>query len=449
MQVTVESAKPSRKKIQIEVEPERIKKKKDEIVREIRKTASIKGFRKGKVPKEIILKTYKNDIENDLKRELMIEAYEFAIQDNKIETVADPAFTNVEFDEEKGLSFVATVDVKPEIDLKEYKGIEITAKPIGITEEDINKVLDQLRDAFATLEEKEDGTLENGDIAVIDIKTFTKDTHYPIKEFGGENLHVELGKKQLIEEIENNLEGMKIGETKNIEASFDENYPLRALKGKNVVFEVTLKSIKQKKLPELNDDFAQKVNKEFKTFEDLLNDVKERLNKNKEAEEKERQKDELLDKLLEQYDFELPESLVNQEANQMIMDYVKNMYYMGIDISADEFKPQALREKFEPEAKKRVKATFILLEIAKKENIDVSSEEINEVISQHANAQRKSFEELYKEYQEKNVLPLIQMEILGDKALDFLYKNAKIVDEKEENKQGQQKKEDKTEEIQK
>ncbi len=449
MQVTVENAKPSRKKIQIEVEPEKIKKKKDEIVREIRKTASIKGFRKGKVPKEIILKTYKNDIENDLKRELMIEAYEFAIQDNKIETVSDPAFTNVEFDEEKGLSFVATVDVKPEIDLKEYKGIEITAKPIEITEEDINKVLDQLRDAFATLEEKEDGTLENGDIAVIDIKTFTKDTHYPIKEFGGENLHVELGKKQLIEEIENNLEGMKIGETKNIEASFDENYPLRVLKGKDVVFEVTLKSIKQKKLPELNDDFAQKVNKEFKTFEDLLNDVKERLKKNKEAEEKERQKDELLDKLLEQYDFELPESLVNQEANQMIMDYVKNMYYMGIDISADEFKPQALREKFEPEAKKRVKATFILLEIAKKENIDVSSEEINEVVAQHANAQRKSFEDLYKEYQEKNVLPLIQMEILGDKALDFLYENAKIVDEKEENKQEQQEKEDKTEETQK
>ncbi len=447
MQVTVENAKPSKRRIQIEVEPEKIKKKKDEIVRKIRKTASIKGFRKGKVPKEIILKAYKDDIENDLKRELMIEAYEFVIQDNKIETVSDPAFTNVELNEEKGLSFIATVDVKPEIDLKEYKDIEITEKPIEITEEDINKVLDQLRDAFATLEEKEGGTLENGNIAVIDIKTFTKETHYPIKEFGGENLHVELGKKQLVEEIESNLEGMKVGETKNIEASFDKDYPLRALKGKDVVFEITLKSIEQKKIPELNDDFAQKVNKEFKTFEDLLSDVKKRLEKNKEIEEKERQKDELLDKLLEQYDFELPESLVNQETNQMIMDYIKNMYYMGIDVSSDEFKPQALREKFEPEAKKRVKATFILLEIAKKENIDVSSEEINEVVSQHANAQRKSFEDLYKEYQQNNVLPLIQMEILGNKALDFLYENAKI---DKENKQEQKQEEGtKTEEAQK
>jgi len=443
VQVTVEDAKPSKKKLEIKVEPERIKEKKDEIVKEIRKTAKIRGFRKGKVPKELILRTYRNEIENDLKRELMAEAFEFAVQDKKIETVSDPVFTNVKFDENEGLSFTATVDVKPEFELKEYKGIEVKAKPIEVKEEDIENVLNQLKDAFATLEEKENGVLEEGDIAVLDIKTFTKDTNYPINDFGGENLNVEIGKKQLIEEIEKEIIGMKAGETKRIEASFGDDYPLRALKGKSVVFEVKLKSIKRKKLPELNDEFAQKINKEFKTYEDLLNDIKERLKKNKEIEEKERQKDEILEKLLEQHDFELPESLVNQETNQMIMEYVKNMYYMGVDVSADQFKPQTLREKFEPEAKRRVKATFILLEIAKKEGLDVSSEEINQVISQHANAQRKSFEELYREYQEKNVLPLIQMEILGDKALDFVYENAKIIEETESDKK--EYKEEKTE----
>ncbi len=443
VQVTVEDAKPSKKKLEIKVEPERIKEKKNEIVKEIRKTAKIKGFRKGKVPTEIILRTYKNEIENDLKRDLMLEAFEFAVQDKKIETVSDPVFTNVKFDESEGLSFTATVDVKPEFELKEYKGIEVKAKPIKVKEEDVENVLNQLRDAFATLEEKEDGVLEEGDIAVLDIKTFTKETNYPINEFGGENLNVEIGKKQLIEEIEKEIIGMKAGETKRIEASFSDDYPLRALKGKNVVFEVKLKSVKRKKLPELNDEFAQKINKEFKTYEDLLKDIKERLKKNKELEEKERQKDEILEKLLEEHEFELPESLVNQETNQMIMDYVKNMYYMGVDVSTDDFKPQVLREKFEPEARRRVKATFILLEIAKKEGLDVSSEEINQVISQHANAQRKPFEELYKEYQEKNILPLIQMEILGDKALDFVYENAKIVEETENNKK--EDKEEKTE----
>ena len=441
IEVAVEDAKPSRKKLQIKVKPEKVKQKKDEIVNDFRKSVNIKGFRKGKVPKEIILRTYKEDIIENTKRELIAEAYEFAIQDNKIETVADPVFTEINYDEEKGLSFTATVDVKPEFELKEYKGIEIEAKPVEITEEDINKVIEQLREAFATLEDKEDGVFEEGDIGIIDIKTFTKDTHYPINDFGGENLPAELGKKQLIEEIESQLAGMKVGETKKIEASFDKDYPLRALKGRDVVFEVTLKSLKQKKLPELDDEFAKKINKEFKTYNDLVEDIKKRLKENKELEEIERQKNAILDKLLEEYDFDLPPSLVGQETNQMIMEYVKNMYYAGVDVSSDDFKPQALREKFEPEAKRRVKATFILLEIAKKEGIDVSSEEINEVISQHANANRKTFDEMYKEYQEKGVLPLIQMEILGDKALDFVYENAKIIkpEEKKESKEEENK----------
>ncbi|WP_198014776.1 trigger factor [Hippea sp. KM1] len=435
MEVAVEDVKPSRKKIHIKVEPERIEKKKEEIVSELRKTVRIKGFRKGKVPKEIILRNYKKDIEDNTKRELMSEAYEFAIQDNKIETVADPVFTDVVFDQE-GLSFTAMVDVKPSFELKEYKGIKIEAKPIEITEEDINKVLDQLREAFATLEDKEGDTFEEGDIGIIDIKTFTKETHYPINDFGGENLPVELGKKQLIEEIEDQLKGMKVGETKKIEASFDKDYPLRALKGKDVVFEVKLKSLKQKKLPEVDDEFAQKINKQFKTVEDLKKDIEDRLKENKEREEIDRQKDEILKKLLDEYEFDLPESLVNQETNQMIMEYVKEMYYMGADVSSDEFKPQKLREKFEPEARKRVKSTFILLEIAKKEGIDVSSEEINQVIAQDANARRMNFEDLYKEYQEKGLIPIIQMEILGDKALDLLHKNAQIIEpNKEESKE--------------
>ncbi len=435
VEVAVEDVKPSRKKIHIKVEPERIEKKKEEIVSELRKTVRIKGFRKGKVPKEIILRNYKKDIEDNTKRELMSEAYEFAIQDNKIETVADPVFTDVVFDQE-GLSFTAMVDVKPSFELKEYKGIKIEAKPIEITEEDINKVLDQLREAFATLEDKEGDTFEEGDIGIIDIKTFTKETHYPINDFGGENLPVELGKKQLIEEIEDQLKGMKVGETKKIEASFDKDYPLRALKGKDVVFEVKLKSLKQKKLPEVDDEFAQKINKQFKTVEDLKKDIEDRLKENKEREEIDRQKDEILKKLLDEYEFDLPESLVNQETNQMIMEYVKEMYYMGADVSSDEFKPQKLREKFEPEARKRVKSTFILLEIAKKEGIDVSSEEINQVIAQDANARRMNFEDLYKEYQEKGLIPIIQMEILGDKALDLLHKNAQIIEpNKEESKE--------------
>ncbi len=151
---------------------------------------------------------------------------------------------------------------------------------------------------------------------------------------------------------------------------------------------------------------------------------------NKEAEEKERQKEEILNKLLDEYDFDLPESLVNQETNQMMMEYVQNAYYMGADINSDEFKPQNLRKRFENDAYRRVKATFLLLAIAEKENLDVTGEEIKNVIAQDANARNTTFEELYKEYQSKNMIPIVKMDILGDKALELLHKNAKIVEEK-------------------
>ncbi len=429
--VEIEDVKPSAKKIHIEVPGEYVKKKKDALVSQLKKTISLKGFRKGKVPKALIEQTYKEDIEENLKRDLTKEAYEFVVQDKKLKPVADAAFTSIELKEDLALSFDVTVDVRPEFELKDYKNIEIEKRPVTVTEEEINKALEQLREAFATLEDKDTGAEEN-DVAVINLKTFTKDTHYPIKEFSAENMYVELGKKQLIEEIEQGIYGMKPGEKKSIEASFDDNYPLRALKGKDVVFEVELVSLKRKKIPELNDEFAKKINKNFNTVSDLTEDVKKKLKENKEKEEIAREKEVLLEKLLEQYDFELPQTLVNQETNQMIMEYVKNMYYMGADVSSDEFKPAVLREKFEPEARRRVKATFILLKIAENEKIDVSSEEIKEAIAKEANSLRKSFEELYKEYQEKGLLPLVEMDILGEKALDAVYKQAKIVEKSPE-----------------
>ena len=431
VKVEVENVKPSSKKLHIEVPVEKVKEKREKIISHLKKTVNLRGFRKGKVPKNVIEQTYKKEIDEDTQRELIAEAYEFAIQDNKIKTVSEPAFSAIEYANDKPLKFDVTVDVKPEIELKEYKGIEVEKKVVKVTEEDINKTINQLRDAFAELEDKE-GTAEEGDIAIVDIKTFDSQTNYPIKDFTGENLYIEVGKKQLLEEIEKEIYTMKSGESKEVEASFDNDYPLRALKGKTVKFEITLKSLKAKKLPELNEEFAKKINKDFKSLDDLKADIEKRLLENKEKEEKERQKDALLNKILEEYDFELPMSLVNQETNQMMVEYVKNMYYMGADINSDEYKPQNLRKKFEKEAQKRVKATFVLLAIAEKEGLDVSSEEINKAIAQDANAKNTTFEELYKEYQEKGLLPVVQMDILGDKALELVYENAKIIEAKPE-----------------
>ena len=428
--ITVEDAKPSKKKLHIEIPTEDVLKKEAEIVGNIRKTANIKGFRKGKVPKDIIMKTYKKDIEEDTKRELMNVAYEFAVSEYKLNPVSNPVFTSVLYEENKPFSFDASVDVKPQFELKEYKHIPVTKESLKVTQDEIEKAIKQLQEAFSSLEDK-NGVVEDEDIVVLSINSIDKKTNNPIKEFSGENLYVEMGKKQLIEEIEKEIYGTKAGDEKIFDVKFNNDYPLRFIKGKDITFDVKIKSVKRKVPPELNDEFAQKVNKEFKTFDDLKKDVETKLLENKKNLEKNRQKDEIVKYLLNEYDFELPESLVNQEANNIMVEYVKNMYYAGADVNAEEYKPANLRKRFLPEATKRVKSTFILLAIGDKEKIDVSSDEIKKAISDEAVARKTSFENLYKEYEEKNLLPIIEMDILGDKVLDFLYENRSIVEKKE------------------
>ncbi len=433
IKVTIEDMKPSKKKLHIEVPVEKVEEKKDKIISALKKSAKIKGFRKGKVPKDVIIKTYKKDIDEDTQRELVSEAYDFAISDNKLQPVSELAVTNVVFEDGKPFSFDVLIDVKPEFELKEYKNIEIEKEDIEITKEEKDNVLNQIVEAFSALEEKKgDKGAEEGDVFVLDIETINKDDGTQIKELTGKNIYGELGKKLLIEEIEKEIYGMKQSETKEVEVSFDKDYPLRYLKGKNVKFKITLTSLKTKIPPELNDEFATKVNKEFKTVDDLMKDIENRLKKNKEFLEIERQKDAIVEKFIKDYDFELPETLVNQEVNSMMVEYVKDMYYKGADVNSEEYKPQNLRGKFEENARKRVKTTFILLKIAEKENIDVSNDEIKDFIAKEAASKNMKFDDLYKEYQEKNLLPIIQMDILGDKTLDFLLKEAKLVEPKKE-----------------
>jgi len=224
---------------------------------------------------------------------------------------------------------------------------------------------------------------------------------------------------------------MKENDEKTITVTFPSEHSVKAIAGKQVELSITLKGVKKVIEPELNDELAQKINKDFKTLNDLVEDIKKRLLENKRLQEIDRQKEELLENLLNLHEFELPETVVSKETSNLIMNFVKDAYYKGIDLKQDEYKPTKLRERFEPEAIKRVKATFLLLEIAEKENIDVSGEEIRNAIEKEAIMNGKNFEQLYKEYEEKGMLQLIKVDLLSDKVLDFLLENASI--EKEDN----------------
>lgn len=426
----VEKVQPSKRKMFIKVPIEKVQKTKEDFVNHLKKTVNIKGFRKGKVPREIILKNYGKDIDEDMKRELLEEGYRFCISENNFSVVSEPVFLNVKDFSEDGFYFEVEVEVKPEIELKEYKGIKITQKTYEVTQEDIDKSLKQLKSAFSSLEDTQEKAQENN-VVVFDIKAKDMQTNEELKDLSGVNLYAQLSANQLTPEIEKEIVGMAENEEKTVEITFPKEHSLKSIAGKTVELTISIKSVKKVIEPELNDELAKKINKDFQNLDDLIEDIKKRLLENKRLQEKERQKEELLENLLKIHDFELPETVVSKETSNLIMEFVKDAYYRGIDLKQDEYKPAKLRERFEPEAIKRVKATFLLLEIADKENMDVSGQEIKDAIEKEANISGKNFEQLYKEYEEKGMLPLIKVDLLSDKVLDFLLENASI--EKEEN----------------
>ncbi|MGC8790974.1 MAG: trigger factor, partial [Desulfurella sp.] len=348
-EVKVEKVQPSKRKMFIKVPIQKVQKTKEDIINHLKKTVNIKGFRKGKVPKEIILKNYGKDIDENVKRDLLEEGYRFCVSENNLSVVSDPIFLNVKDFNEEGFYFEVEVEVKPDIELKEYKGIKVSQKPYEVSQEDIDKSIKQLKSAFSSLEDSHEEAKLN-DVVVFDIKAKDVQTGEEIKDLTGKDLYVQLGTNQLISEVENAIVGMKENDKKTITVTFPQEHSIKSIAGKQVELTITLKNIKKVIEPELNDEFAQKINKDFKTVNDLIEDIKKRLAENKRLQEIERQKEEILEKLLDSHDFELPQTVVSKETSNLIMDFVKNAYYRGIDLKQEEYKPAKLRERFEPEA---------------------------------------------------------------------------------------------------
>jgi len=430
-EVKIEKVKPTKTKMFVKVPIEKVQKAKEDIINYLKKTANIKGFRKGKIPKEIILKQYGKEIEEDVKRDLLDEGYRYCVSEYNLSVVSEPVFLDVKDFTEDGFSFQVEVEVKPEIELKNYKGLKVTQRAYEVTQDEIDNSLEQLKNVFSHLEDSKDKA-QAGDLVIFDIEGKDAQTNEEISDLKGTDIYVQIGEGQIIPEVEKELVGMSEGEEKFITVSFPPEHTLKSVAGKSVNLHVKVKGVKKVIKPDINDELAKKINKNFKDVNDLIEDVKKRLLENKKLREIERQKEELLDKLLSEHDFELPETVVSKETSNLIMEFVRNAYYQGIDLKKEEYKPANLRTKFEPEARKRVKATFLLLEIAEKENIDVSGEEIRNAIEKEANLMGKKFEDLYKEYEEKGILPLIKVDLLTDKVLDFLHSNA-IIEQKEEN----------------
>lgn len=390
------------------------------------KSIALPGFRKGKAPRKIIEKTYGAEVfYEDAADFCLQDTYPKAVEDEGIEPVARPDIEVKEIGEGKDFVYVAKVTVKPEVVLGKYKGVKIKKIEHAVTDEDIDKEIDNMKERAATFVDVTDAPAANGDVAVIDFEGFVDDVAFEGGKAEGHNLT--LGSNQFIPGFEDQIVGKNIGDEFDVNVTFPEEYHAEELKGKPAVFKVKLNGIKRKEYPVIDDEFAKDVS-EFDTLEELKNATKERLLKIAENRVKNETQDAVIDCILDKTEIDVPDVMVEEN----IDGYIREMEYkIGAQMPGITFEQylgymgqniKDFRDSLKDKALKDVKIELMLEAIAKAENIEVTDEEVE--------AEYKNIADMYK-MEEDKVRSLvspeqIKMDKLPSKVVDFLVDNAKI-----------------------
>jgi trigger factor len=409
----------------IEVSPEKVKEGLDAAFNKVVKQVNVPGFRKGKMPRAMFEKRYGvESLYQDALDILLPEAYGDAIVETGIEPIDRPDIDVEQMEKGKVLIFKATVQVKPEVKLGEYKGLEVEEFDTTVTDEDINAELATLQSRQAELVVKEDGKAENGDTVVIDFEGFVNGEAF---EGGkGENYSLELGSGSFIPGFEEQLVGVSAGESKEVEVTFPEEYHAAELAGKPAVFKTTVHEIKAKELPALDDEFAKDVDDEVETLDALKEKIKTRLEDSKKHEAEHHLQDSLVEKAAAGVEVEIPSVMIDNEINRMMQEFEQRLQMQGMNMDLYfQFSGQdenALRAQMKEEAEKRVRVNLTLEAISNAENLVVTDEDVNEELGKMAEMYKMTVEAIEKAL---GGLDGIKSDLKLKKAVDFLIENKK------------------------
>lgn len=430
MAVTIENTAPCRKKLRVEVEAQRVAGTRAEILQEFRKFASIPGFRPGKAPEPMVEKRYAGQIDEELRKRLIPESYREALNEQHLKVVGYPQIESVECQPGRPLIYTATVDTAPEFPLPDYKGISVKKKAVAVKNEDISKTLDSLREQQADFVNVEGRALRTGDFAVVNYSGVAEGK--PIGELApdakglGENkdFWLLISADSFLPGFCGQLIGANTGEKRQVLVDFPADFPQKPLAGKKATFFVDVVALKEKQLPELNDEFAKKLGAE--NLEKLKDAVRKNLLAEAEGQQDGDLRRQVIDHLLSKVEFELPESLVNQETRSIIYDVVRENSVRGATKEQLEEKKNEIFGFAAKSAKERLRTSFILDAIAQAEQIQVQEPEVKQRIAELAQRARTTPARLKAQLTEKGGLGEIEEQILVGKTLDFLVDSAKV-----------------------
>ncbi|MFH1836726.1 MAG: trigger factor [Candidatus Omnitrophota bacterium] len=420
MKIKVKKLEGTARELDIEVSKEAVENVYNEVIEDIKKTAQIPGFRAGKAPLDMIKKRYNNDAMEEVKRSLVPEAYQEALKEHDMDPLSYPELFDINLSLSGKMTFKARVDIHPEIDLRKYKGIKVETKKIEVSDKEIEEALKSVINIHAEFAEV-DRELKKGDFGICDVETSINGEIISKKR---ENMWIEVDKEVSLLGIGEELCGLKPLDEKDIEADLPENYPDTKYAGKKAVFHVKVKKVKEKKLPEVNDEFAKKLGKE--TMKEVKDEIGTQLRDRKNANEKVGMKNQIMKQLIEKHKFDLPHSMVTRQL-KVLLDRAENeLIQKGVGKGEIDKHKNDLKETLRKEAENKVRVYFILNEIAKKEKIETEEEELNDWLKNLALSYNQDVESVKKYYNENDLTEGLKEQLREDKTLDFLVKEAVI-----------------------
>ncbi len=421
MSVQVENLEKNMVKLTIEVSAEELEKAIQAAYLKEKSRISLPGFRKGKVPRAMIEKMYGVEIFfEDAANMLITQEYPKAVDESGTDVVSRPEIDIAQLEKGKPFIFTAEVAVRPEVMLGEYKGISVTKIDTTVSEEELNVEIDKERKSNARTITVEDRAIEEGDIAVIDFEGFTDGVAF---EGGkGENHSLVIGSHSFIEGFEEQLVGRKTGEELDVNVTFPEEYHAQELAGKPAVFKVKINEIKMEEMPELDDEFAQDVS-EFDTLAEYKESVEKMLVERKQEEGKRAQEIEAVDSIVEASQMEIPDVMIETQAQSMVEDFANRISQQGLSMEQYmQFSGTTMEQMLEqtkPEALKRIQSSLVLEEIAKKEDIQVTEEDIDAELDKMAKMYGMEADQL-KEFMGESEKESMKIELAVQKAVALI-----------------------------
>ncbi|WP_309891288.1 trigger factor [Archangium sp.] len=424
MKVQVEELSPIEKKLSIEVENARVAEELTRAYTALSKQVKLPGFRQGKVPRRILEQRFREQVEDEVIQRVVQNAWLEAVREHKVEAVAPPQVTNNSGLKADGpFSFEARVEVKPKVEAKDYQGLPLTRTDTHVADSEVDARLEELRQSMARLEPVDGRDVaQAGDFATVDYEATVEGTDFPGSKADG--VTVELAPGELVESNVAALEGSKVGDVKELDYAFPADYRVEQVKGKTARFKFTVKGLKKKVVPELNDDFAKETN-EAQSLGELRTKIRTDLEQGKRSKAQNDERAAILTALIERNAFDVPKSMVERTIDNMLEGQLRNMARMGMDPRRLNLDFARLREDLRERATQEVKGALLIEAIAQKENIQASDADVDKKLEELAAEAKQPIDVVRKYFKGAEERQGLSLRLREEKTIEFLKGQAK------------------------